>query len=576
MFFKVKIKMVVLILLFVFLVGCQKSTYKKASLQYEKKEYSTIIDSYRKVVEKDKANPENFPLHRFIIMSYQKLGRLQQGLDYYKNFKNRAVRTYIQGLNLMFIGKYKDSIKTLRLVSEMVPTVSVIYYDIGLNYLRLEKYNRAAYSIAHAVKLDSSFADGYYDLGLINFFNRGKLKIGKAFMEYAVSQYSSDSKMKKFNAQVALGKAYEVMKNESKAISIYENLIDADFERSIKAFDIGKLYLKKGKKEKAFAYWNKALQVLGLYSLRGRYFFKQIYKAKDNLVDLTGVPYSFDKYGGQMVYGDDEEIFFYNPSNRTPLYKEQRKNQLSDRHYGYEYWIVEFLGYSSRRVPIRKWVQHRGVIEMKKFKDESTLQVSVRRRDKRIYEKSRRERLVVDSKSRVFWFKENCRLGYFKGDKCLQVIKFKIKHLLKTVIVDVDGDSVEDVVAVGMDKAGKLQLRVYHLRGGKWVEFVKMETDLSNNNNGFIITNLDGKKGLEIIKCSGLVSYCSVFVLKKNKFELKNSVYKVFAKDYFSKYQFFTTDFLRKEKNSGINEKLFSLYKSYAQGLKRSKLTLGM
>jgi len=576
MFFKIRFKMMVLFLLFMFLVACQKSNYKKASLQYEKKEYSTIINSYKKIVEKDKSNLNNFPLHRFIIMSYKQLGRLQQGLDYYKTFKNKAVRTYIKGLNLKFIGKYKESINILRIASDMVPTVSVIHYDIGLDYLRLEKHNRAAYSIAHAVKLDPKFADGYYDLGLINFFNRNKLKIGKAFMEYAVSQYSSNSKIKKFDAQVALGKAYEIMKNVKKAISIYENLIDVDFDRSIRAFDIGKLYLKQGKKEKAFAYWEKALQKLGHYSLRGRYFFKQIFAAKEVLVDLTGVPYNFDKYGGKMVYGNEEEIFFYNPSNRSSLYKELRKNRLSDRRYGYEYWIVEFLGYSSRRVPIRKWVQRRGVIETKKFKDGSVLRVSVRRRSRRIYDKSRRERSVIDSKSRVFWFKENCLLGYFKGDKCSQVMRFNITHLLKTVIVDVDGDGQEDIVAIGIDKAGKLQLRVYKSEKGKWIEFVNMETDLSNHNNGFLLTNLDGKKGLEIVKCSGLISYCSVFVQNKGKFVSNDSVYKSFARDFYSKYQFVTQGFLKKEKASGVSSNLFTLYKGYAQGLKMSKQILGL
>lgn len=140
-------------------------------------------------------------------------------------------------------------------------------------------------------------------------------------------------------------------------------------------------------------------------------------------------------------------------------------------------------------------------------------------------------------------------------------------------LVDYDGDGRMDLAVAGINAAQELEIVLYRLNstGDRWEDSGRYKTDLQDNRNGFVLLQLDATPALEMIKFSDPVSWADVYSLKNGKFVLNNKLYPGFARDYASRFGFFTDDYLQRVlSGDGISPGMQLLYRSYARNLKKA------
>ena len=570
---KSKLVIIVFAMLF-YIISCGTDHYEKTVFMYNAKQYQEIIDYVKQNIKGDTDNAvDMFDVHRHVMMSYKNLGRLPEGLNYYMQFDNKALKLYIMGLYNAFNDINRTAIKLYKQVLELRPKEYIVYYDLSLSYIKIGKFRRARGSLAKLIKYNDDFGDAYYDLGLIYAYARRKPDVGSAFIKYAIGEYSEAEHVTKIDATIALGKIYQKMGRYKDALSILEDLVDKYFNKIIWSVDMGTLYLKDDEPEKAEKFWKRAIKKLGSYTIRGRFFLKKLYGYKKGIADFTGVPYYYivsqsDSDIEEIVYANEEEYFFTNPKNKR-LYNSFKRRGLIDRRMGYEYWVVEWIRVGKRRLPVYKWLQYRGIVSTLRFKNGRKLYISVKQR--KIAKKQTPVRLQkVKTDSKTFWRFENVRAGIYSGKKYIQTINFPIKQFFKAALLDINGDGKEEIILAGIDRRNRLKLSIFTKKRRRWRKLDTLFCGLKNKNNGIVFLGLNNSKLMSLIKYSSIISWADVYTLNRRGFRKNNREFKLFAKDYVKKYAFFTPAYLKRvlyktEKSKRIIYKKYSAYLPLAE-----------
>ena len=530
-----------LIILSVLLSGCGGSLQKTAAGFSEKNAYQDGIDFFKnKFRGSDARAIRHFYIHRHVLYFYQKLGRLHDGLVYYMQFKDKALRAYIRGVYHEILSMNDKALKYLEEAVSLRPKEFIIHYDLALVQRALKKYGSARRSLARCLKLNGGYGPAYYEMGMHYAYEQRLSGIGRSFLKKAVDKYSDFGREALLDVRISLG---QVLLRENKtddALSIFEDIAEADFSKLIRSVDLGSLYVQVGKIEKARNFWVKALSLLGHDSIRGRYYFFKLHALRQGGVDLSGVGYGYVttlNSGEESFVFADEEDFFFNNTPASPLtYKKLLDSGLSDGKLAWDVWIVEYAGIMTKAQPVHRFVQKRGVVSTLSFKDKRQLLVSVEKKKIEIGKTAEE-----GSRGTSFWLRSNAVLGVFSptGGSIVK-LPFSCNHFHRAFLQDVDGDGREDIVVSGFDPDGKLLVSVYLDTGrGRWKAMRPLSVALSSRDNGFVLADLDNKPGLELVRYSDVISWADIYRQKGTTFVKDATLYSGFAADFQRRYPFF-------------------------------------
>lgn len=559
----------------VLFTACGLGRYERFRGYLEEKEYRQGINYFNNVIRRNQGQALiHFDIHRYVLRCYRGMGQLHRGYKYYTKFKDPALRLYIRGLYDAFIGIHESAISFFKRAAKYRPGEYIIYYDMGLSYMKLRKFHSAGLAFIKCIQRNGGFAHAYYDLGLVYSYQK-KYQISRSYIERALKKFVHVEKSAMNDAYISLGKIYEILGDKEAAITAYESAARKDFRKLIWAVDLGMLYYETKRFGDAQRFWRRALGELGYNNPRGRYYFKRVYGSEGKVLDLSGIPYYYIttfSIGGKdrVVFANEEEYFFRNPKD-SGLYSSFKSHNLIDHRQGYERWRVEHLGFASRLINVRRWLQSRGVIGALKFKNGERIYVSVKKDEKEYTED---DALVIGEEppKRKYWTKSDCKLGYYRGRRHLQTMRFPCKHLYRVALFDVDQDGKEDIVAAGFDNNDRFKVTIYKQRGNRFSTFDTIVTDMKNNSNGLMFIDVSTSKGIEVVRFSTAIAWADVYQYSDNGYSVNNRIFKNFAEEFVRKYYCFQPGYSsRMSRYWRVPLSVRRQYSLYARYLPRAK-----
>jgi len=275
-------------------------------------------------------------------------------------------------------------------------------------------------------------------------------------------------------------------------------------------------------------------------------------------VDFTGIKYryctveSLDERTPRFVFAAEAEPYY--DTNQSIPFAVMKRDGLDDTQYGYETWNVEYLGFTTHPVPVRRLIQNRGIAKSLQTRDGLRVFVSL--------QKTKFPVTLPGSgashgaqKSVNFWREGNPIAAVYSGETQLARIQLPFTHFHDLVLQDVNGDGLEDIVSCGFDAAGNLMLDI-RLRSsdGDWRLFAQQTCDLAHPENGFMLLDLDGAPGLELVAFTSPISWADVYQRGANGFVKNHRIFPNFVRDFAWRYSFLD--------QQEINKRVYSEWRS--------------
>lgn len=213
-------------------------------------DYEKAADSFIKVLEKDKNNPN---LLNNIGLCYSKLAKDDLAIDYFirtLSFNPKSVQTYINLADVYF--RNKNIVEAINLLENgvtLMPNEIALKHYLSRFYLEDCRYDLAMDQLFEILDIDEDNIDAYWDLGNIQF------EIGD--YDSAVENY--ENVLEKITDNAVLyyqtGIAYEAGDNIDKAISNHLKAISCNenFHPSYKK--LGILFMARNDNESAIEYF---------------------------------------------------------------------------------------------------------------------------------------------------------------------------------------------------------------------------------------------------------------------------------------------------------------------------------
>ncbi|MCX2745313.1 tetratricopeptide repeat protein [Mangrovivirga sp. M17] len=145
--------------------------FVKEGIQYhDKGEYEKAIETYEKALE---LNPESSLVNYEIALSYFEKGDYKAALQYsdvvLKQNKDHMLPAYIiKGSALDMLGKTKESIKLFNKAIKKSGEHFLLYYNLGLNYYKINELDNAEENIIKAIELNPSHSSSHLILASIH------------------------------------------------------------------------------------------------------------------------------------------------------------------------------------------------------------------------------------------------------------------------------------------------------------------------------------------------------------------------------------------------------------------------
>jgi len=535
--------------------ACSSSQYRQAVAFREAGKHEEGIAYFREKMKTESGALALFDVHRLILQYHDTLNRLDEGIALYKGFQDFALTHYIKGLQCQYEGMHAQAVSNFKLTLEKRPNEYAVWYDLAVSCMRLGPrfYREARGALARACKLKSDFAPALHDMGLMLGYGWGTPATGMAWMRDAVGAYFPVEKESILDAKITLARFAEQSGEYKRALEVYRSMDEASFAKAIRAGDPGEAYFRTGDKARALSAWQKALDILGYQSPRGRHFFKQLYGSRQGAVDFTGVKYkyctveSLDEQTPRYIFAAEVEPYY--DTNQGIPFAIIKRDGLDDTQYGYETWNVEYLGVTTHPVPVRRLIQNRGVAKSLQTRDGLRVFVSL--------QKTKFPVMLPDGnhhgkqKSVNFWRETNPIAAIYSGETQLARISLPFAHFHDLVMQDVDGDGREDIVSCGFDAAGNLMLDIRLRAADGWRLFAQQTCDLANPENGFMLLDLDGAPGLELVAFSSPISWADVYQRGAAGFAKNHQIFPNFARDFAWRYSFLDQQEINKRMYSG-------------------------
>jgi Tfp pilus assembly protein PilF len=154
-------------------------------------EEGRIVDARREAFLAIQANPTNAEAHftlAYVFGQLDEWGKAEEEARLaIKHAKHHPEASNLLGVILIEQGRYKDAIDILKEVAEdfLYTTPHLAYGNLGLAYLKLERFDDALEALGKAVELQPMFCVGYYRMGLV-YFEQNRYKDALESLEKAV------------------------------------------------------------------------------------------------------------------------------------------------------------------------------------------------------------------------------------------------------------------------------------------------------------------------------------------------------------------------------------------------------
>jgi tetratricopeptide (TPR) repeat protein len=551
------VSLTILLLILWFHFACSSSNYKQAVEFRETGRQEQGIAFFRERLKNESNALALFDVHRLILQYHNDLDRLEEGVALYSGFRDFALTNYIHGLRAQHYGLHTQAVSNFRAALTKRPKEYAIWYDLAVSYMRLGPrfYREARGALAQVYKRKKDFAPALHDMALMYGYGWGGPETGMAWMSEAVRSYYPVERTAIVDAKITLALFAEKSGDYRRARDVYRTLGDDSFEKVIRTGDPGEAFFRTGDRSRALDIWQRALDTLGYQSPRGRHFFKKLYGARQGIVDFTGVKYhystveSLQEITPRFVFASESEPYYETNQRFTRVsFDRLQSDGLSDLRMGNETWIVQYRGVMTRPMPVRRLLHNRGIARSLQTRDGLSVLVSLQK--SRFPVRLPHRHYAGRMQSVDFWREGNPIVGIYRGEEQVARIQLPFVHFHDLVLQDVNGDGLEDIVACGFDAAGNLVLTVHLRTASGWHLFTQQTCDLTNPNNGFVLLDLDGRPGLEMVRFSTATSWADVFQHTANGFVINHHIFPKFAEDFAWRYSFLDQAQINQRMNS--------------------------
>jgi len=154
-------------------------------------------------------------------------------------------------------GKYKKAIEMFNISIELLPKRYEAYLNLAVTYLQTDNDSMAIKTYNRALKEMPDNLRFAYNLGLTH-YNNGNYKQAIEAFNLVVEKSEASSKLY-FESLFNMANAYAMMKQEDKALEIYEQALKNDPENTMILFNMGRMLLIQESYEKAIEVLEKVL-----------------------------------------------------------------------------------------------------------------------------------------------------------------------------------------------------------------------------------------------------------------------------------------------------------------------------
>ena len=261
-------------------------------------EYNKALTAFKRALE---LRPDNKKYFYLIGLCHVKLDQKTEALNYLKTAisidSNDPNLFFMAGITEREIGHYREAICNLErsLASGQTDNVHEKYNEMGLCYMNLKDYAKAAEYLLKAVEANPDYAEGYSNLGLCHYLSKdykralSMLNKAVALDPYLIAPYSNLGLVYttienykeaercfnkvviyneyRYDALIRLGTIKMKRKKYRLAKEYFKTAVELDNTLPIGFYNLGLVYVELHKCKKARLHFNKALQCDPQFSL---------------------------------------------------------------------------------------------------------------------------------------------------------------------------------------------------------------------------------------------------------------------------------------------------------------------
>jgi tetratricopeptide (TPR) repeat protein len=219
--------------------------YSKGLQMLANDEFAKALPYFQEAVKSDSKYAEAWYQ---VGYCYGVLGMHEEALSASSNaarLRPDWVETYINiGASSFALKRFKEAAEAYKQAVKLEPTSSEMQYALGLTYNRLGDTLQEILAYRRAISLKPDFAIAIENLGVAYFKQKRYKEAIKTFED--LQNYKSDAQTYNY-----LGESYLALGKEQRSIEAFNNAInmDAGFDRA--RYNIGRAYLKDGKRDMA-------------------------------------------------------------------------------------------------------------------------------------------------------------------------------------------------------------------------------------------------------------------------------------------------------------------------------------
>ena len=205
---------------------------------------------------------ENSSKNFFEIIDFLKQSKFQIALDKLMEEKNKNYfYFYLLGLGYQGIAQINEAIKSFETSIKLNNTFSESYFNLGIIFFKLKNFSDAERNLNLALSQSPNDYLVLFNLGVIN-FERKKFIISLDFFKKSFKINPTF-----FEAAHYIGFCYEKLKDYTKAIEYYYKSIELDQNFNFSFNNLGNIFLQKNDFKQALEFFSRALSLRGDKSL---------------------------------------------------------------------------------------------------------------------------------------------------------------------------------------------------------------------------------------------------------------------------------------------------------------------
>ncbi|MBN2104865.1 tetratricopeptide repeat protein [bacterium] len=263
--------MIMVAFIVLIMLGCENTYITSAKVYMQQRQYDKAIEMCETAISQSPSNPDAYFVlgkayyekgdHRQMNEAFKKSLEIDpknaNEIDYFRAQSYRDL--FNSASQLSENQKYDEAAEKYELATEILPDRHEAYLNLAVTYLQAENDSMAIQTYLRALNEMPDSLRFAYNLGLTHYNNADYEQAVKAFSQ-VVEKSESSSKLY-FESLFNMANAYAMLKQEDKALEIYEQALKNDPENTMILFNMGRMLLLQEKYEKAIEVLEKVLAV---------------------------------------------------------------------------------------------------------------------------------------------------------------------------------------------------------------------------------------------------------------------------------------------------------------------------